>query len=53
MELIDRVKEILSREYGIESEADLMNALEAQQPLDIGIFVSACGREQNCVQTVS
>ena len=53
MELIDRVKELLRREYGIQTEEDLLRAIERQPQLDIGIFVSGCGKECGNVQTVS
>lgn len=46
MELIDRVKELLRREYGILTEEDLMRAIERQPQIDIGIFVSGCGRKE-------
>ena len=44
MELIDRVRDYLAREYGITSDEELMAAIDAQKPLDIGIFVSQCGQ---------
>lgn len=53
MDLIDRVKELLAREYGIHDADELMEAIGKQPELDIGIFVSPCGKEQKNVQTVS
>lgn len=50
MELIDRVKELLKREYGIQTDEDLLRAVEKQPRLDIGIFVSACGKEYGNVK---
>lgn len=44
MELIDRIRDYLAREYGITSDGELLAAIEAQKPLDIGIFVSQCGQ---------
>jgi len=39
MELIDRLKEIMSRDFGINSDAELIKAVEEAEELDIGIFV--------------
>lgn len=39
MELIDRLREIMSRDFGINSDAELMQAVENAEELDIGIFV--------------
>lgn len=45
MEQIERTRAYLVREYGITTDAQLLDAIEKQQPLDIGIFVSPCGRD--------
>ena len=45
MELIDKVKKALA-EQGIHTEEELLEAIRAQKPVDIGIFVSACCREE-------
>ena len=45
MDLIEKLRAILRDEYGINSDDELIAAAEAQKPLDIGIFVSPCGRE--------
>lgn len=45
MEMIDKMKELLKREYGINNEAELLEAMESQDQLNIGIFVSPCGME--------
>ena len=34
------MRDILKRDYGIETDAQLMQAIREQKPLDIGIFVS-------------
>lgn len=46
MELVERMREILAREYGIRTDQELLAALEQQKGLDIGIFVSRCGRKE-------
>lgn len=40
MELIDRMREIMKKEFGIETDAELMEAVENQPELDLGIFVT-------------
>ena len=40
MELKERLKEIMKNKYGIESEDDLMRAIEEQPEVDFGIFVT-------------
>lgn len=45
MELVDRLKQILEKEYGITNEAELLEAVKNQKPLDIGIFVSPIRKE--------
>lgn len=40
MELIDRLKEIMKKEFGIETDADLVEAIKNQPDLDLGIFVT-------------
>lgn len=46
MELKDRLRDILKREYGIETDAQLMQAIREQKPLYIGIFVSKPASQQ-------
>lgn len=46
MELKDRLREILKRDYGIETDTQLMQAIREQEPLDIGIFVSKPASQQ-------
>lgn len=46
MDLIERLREQLSREYGINSDRELLEALDKQKPLDIGIFVSRIDQER-------
>ena len=45
MELIERLRAILAKEYGINSDEELLAALDRQKGLEIGIFTSRCGRE--------
>lgn len=40
MELIDRLKEVMKKEFGIETDADLVEAIKNQPDLDLGIFVT-------------
>ena len=39
MELVSRLREIMSRDYGINSDAELMEAVEKMEDLDLSIFV--------------
>ncbi len=43
MELIDRIKKRLSEEYGINSAEELMEAIENQKAVDVGIFTKEVG----------
>lgn len=45
MSLTEILRETLKREYDIESDADLIRAVDHQPGLDIGIFASPCGTE--------
>ena len=38
MELIDRLREVMKKEFGIETDADLLEAVKNQPELDLGIF---------------
>lgn len=40
MELIERLKEIMEKEFGIKTDADLIEAVKNQPELDLGIFVT-------------
>ncbi len=40
MELIDRLREALKRECGIETDDELLDAVRTQPELDLGIFVA-------------
>lgn len=40
MELIEKLKEIMEREFGIKTDADLIEAVKNQPELDLGIFVT-------------
>lgn len=40
MELKDRLKKMLKERYGIENDADFLEALENQPDIDFGIFVN-------------
>lgn len=40
MELIDRVREALKREFGTETDEELLEAVRTQPELDLGIFIA-------------
>lgn len=40
MELIDRLREVMKKEFGIETDADLLEAVKNQPELDLEIFVT-------------
>lgn len=40
MELIDRLREVMKKEFGIETDADLLEAVKNQPELDLRIFVT-------------
>lgn len=40
MALVDRLREIMEKEYGIKTDADLLKALEEFPDVDLGIFAS-------------
>ena len=46
MELKDILRDILKRDYGIETDAQLMQAIREQKPLDIEIFISQPASQQ-------
>ncbi len=43
MELLEKLKEVLKREYNITTDEELMQAVKEMPALDIGIFVSPVG----------
>lgn len=45
MGLIERLREILEREYGIRTDADLQKAIEEFPDIDLGIFAAAVMEE--------
>lgn len=47
MELVERLKEILAREYGINNEEELLKAIEDMPKVDLGIFVSPLAGGEN------
>lgn len=40
MELIDRLRDIMEKEFGVKTDAELMEAVKNQPELDLGIFVT-------------
>lgn len=41
MELKEKLRQILQKQYGIETDADLLRALEEMSGIDLGIFVNS------------
>lgn len=39
MSLIERMREIMEKEYGIKTDADLLRAVEDTPEVDLGIFI--------------
>lgn len=46
MELKDRLKKIMREQFGIESDKELIEAVE-NEPVDLGIFVTQVRGENN------
>lgn len=40
MELIDRLRDIMEKEFGVKTDAELMEVVKNQPELDLGIFVT-------------
>ena len=40
MELVDRLREIMRKEFGIETDDQLMEAIDCLEGPDLGIFVA-------------
>lgn len=40
MELKEKLKQILKKQYGIETDAELLKMLEEMEGIDLGIFVN-------------
>jgi hypothetical protein len=40
MELKDRLKKIMKEQFGITSDEELIRALQNDEPVDLGIFVT-------------
>ncbi len=52
MELIDRLREIMKDNYGIETDADLIEAAENHPGIDLGIFVTPFREEEVCAKAI-
>ncbi len=52
MELIDRLREAMEREFGIKTDADLIEAVENHPGIDLGIFVTPLQEEAVCVNAI-
>ncbi len=44
--MTERLRAVLARDYGIKTDEELMEALDKEKGLEIGIFVSRCGRKE-------
>jgi hypothetical protein len=40
MALVERLREIMDKEFGITTDADLLKAIEEYPDIDLGIFAS-------------
>lgn len=47
MELVERLRQKLKEEFGIENDADLMEAVRNHRPVDLGIFVTPYKGKKN------
>lgn len=47
MELADRLRKLLKDQYGIETDEDLLEAIENEPGPDLGIFVMPIGGIEN------
>lgn len=47
MDLVDRLKETLKREFGITTDEELLEAVKIMPGLDLGIFVTPIGGGEN------
>lgn len=47
MELAERLRKILREQYGIESDADLLEAIDNEPGPDLGIFLVPIGGIEN------
>jgi len=52
MELIDRLWEIMEKEFGIKTDDDLIEAVENHSGIDLGIFVTPLQEEAVCVKAI-
>lgn len=41
MELKEKLRQILKKQYGIETDADLLRVLDEMPGIDLGIFVNS------------
>lgn len=47
MTQVEKIKEMLLREFGIRSEEELMDAMRKEKKVNLGIFVSPLWDEKN------
>ena len=53
MELSERLAKVLETEYGIFSYEELVEAMKAQEPVDIGVFLYSSDYLENGQKAVS
>ena len=44
---VERLRKILAEQYGINSDEELLEALERQKPINIGVFVGGLTNEKS------
>lgn len=47
MELKDRLKKIMKEQFGITSDEELVKAMQNNEPVDLGIFVTPVRGNKN------
>ena len=52
MELIDKLRAIMEKEFGIKTDADLIEAAENYSGIDLGIFVTPLREEEVCAMAI-
>ena len=52
MELVDKLRAIMEKEFGIKTDADLIEAAENYSGIDLGIFVTPLREEEICAKAI-
>ena len=51
MELVERLREIMRKEFGINTDEELIRAVENMEGVDLGIFVTPVRRKEDYAKT--